>query len=385
MSVVRCDDSEKVVSVVRYDHGTLPGKAEITPEGFLRVDAPITRLGVLPYTDYDGTPRGELRHPDDWSDFASLASKPITNDHPPPRKKDGKPLVDAKNAKALAIGWTGDVRADGAFLRTLLTIMDSDGVAAVQRGRRGTSTGVEVDLVPERSEYEGVPYEYRQKNPRLNHIAIVDSPRAGTMIRLDGNQQVEDAEGETNMVKVTLDGISYEAAPEVANALTKAQLAATELKAALDTASAKGQDEAEKIKAERDTYKERLDAAEKRDIRGEVRARVGLETAARSILPEAEHVKLDEMDDAAIRKAVVAATWPNLKLDEKADAYIAQRFEIALEERAGKVATYQQHVDALAKQRQTVVPRQDSAGDPSSEAIRRANERINNQWKPKAA
>lgn len=116
-----------------------------------------------------------------------------------------------------------------------------------------------------------------------------------------------------------------------------------------------------------------------------MRARVGLETAARSILPEAEHVKLDEMDDAAIRKAVVAATWPNLKLDEKADAYIAQRFEIALEERAGKVATYQQHVDALAKQRQTVVPRQDSAGDPSSEAIRRANERINNQWKPKAA
>lgn len=371
------------MSVVRYDQGTWPDKAEITPEGFLRVDAPITRTGVLPYTNPDGTTRGELRHPDDWSNFAALASKPITNGHPPPRKSDGLQLVDSKNAKKLAIGWTGDVRADGALLRTLFTIMDSEGVAAVQRGRRGTSTGVEVDLIDEQGDYQGVHYDYRQKNPRLNHIAIVDSPRAGTMIRMDGNQLVDDeAEGETNMVKVTLDGISYDAAPEVANALSKAQLAATELKATIEGTGVKNRDEVEKLKGERDTYKARLDELEKRDIRAEVQARVALEAAARPILPE---VKLDEMTDAEIRKAVVAAKFPSRDLADKPDAYIAGCFDSALEKHVDETKTDRRYDEALGQQRQVVVPRQDGASDPSSDAVRRVNERINNQWKPKAA
>lgn len=381
------------MSVVRYDHGTWPDKAEMTPEGFLRVDAPITRMGVLQYKNPDGSTRGELRHPEDWSTpaaMASFASLPITDGHPPPRASDGQALVDAKNAKKLAIGWTGEnVRADGNLLRVPMMIVDGDGVASVQRGRRGTSTGVIVDLKTEQGTYDGQNYDFRQISPKGNHIAIVDSPRAGTMIRLDsdGNQlALDSSEGDRPMVKVTLDGISYEAAPEVVNALTKAQGEIAAMKTRLDAAEAKGSEEADKLRAERDTFKERVDELEKRDVRADVRARVSLETSARKILPETEHEKLDGMSDAEIRRAVVAGSWPALKLDDKSAGYIATRFDIAIEELGKKADDDQQHRDALAHQRQQTTPRADASGGSEIEkAAKRAEERIRNQWKPKTA
>jgi uncharacterized protein len=388
------------MSCVRYDAAAWPDKAEVTPEGFLRVDAaPITRMGVLHYTNPDGTPRGELRHPDDWGTalaLSSFASLPLTNDHPPGRESDGQPLVDAKNAKRLAVGWTGEtVRVDGAYLRSAVTVTDADTVAAVQRGRRGTSTGVVVELRPEQGVYEGVPYQYRQVSPRGNHIALVDHPRAGTRIRLDGNQESDTPgtaaaaapEREARpMVKVTLDGISYDAAPEVANALTKAQAANAEFLARIDQAAATHKAAVDKLTAERDAYRDKVGALEARDIRAAVRARVALDSAARSLLPPAEHVRLDGMEDADIRRAVVAAVWPSLKLDDKSADYIATRFDIALEERGQKRAEDQRHEDALAAQRAALMTRQDStSGNPQEDAARKASERIGSAWKPPRA
>lgn len=376
------------MSVVRYDQGTWPDKAEMTAEGFLRVDAPITRMGVLQYRNPDGSMRGELRHPEDWSTpaaMASFSSLPITDGHPPPRPSDGQALVDARNAKKLAIGWTGEsVRAEGDLLRVPMMIVDGEGVASVQRGRRGTSTGVIVDLKAEQGTYDGQNYSFRQTNPKGNHIAIVDSPRAGTMIRLDSNgNQLADSE-DTRMVKVMLDGISYDAAPEVANALTKANAEMKELQTRVDAAEAEGREEADRLRAERDTFKERCDELEKRDVRADVRARVSLETSARKILPETEHERLDSMSDAEIRKAVVAAKWPSLKLDDKSEQYIATRFDIAIEEQGQKAADDAQHQEAIAHQRQQTTPRADANESPLEAAAKRAMERISNQWKTKA-
>lgn len=373
-------------TVLRYDYdaGTFPEKATLTPEGFLRVDAPITRLGVLGYDNPDGSPRGELRHPDDWTTpaaLASFASLPLTNGHPPARSSDGQPLVDASNAKQVAIGWTGEtVRVEGALLRVPITIIDADGVSAVKRGRRGTSTGVKVGLVDELGVYDGIAYQYRQIEPRGNHIAIVDKPRAGTMIRLDGNQEADEEEN-GKMVKVTLDGISYDAAPEVANALEKARASAKELQARLDSDATTSKAAIDKAHAERDTYKERLELAEKRDIRGEVRARVALETAAREALRKEQHARLDSMSDDDIRKAVVISIWPELKLDDKSAEYIATRYEIALEEQGRKVADDKQHAEALGTQRALIVPRQDASGAADDSAAR-IEWRMANQWKP---
>jgi len=364
------------MSVVRYDQHAWPESAVTTPEGFLKVNAPLTRMGVLKYEEPGGAMRGELRHPDDWGkpeSVSSFASLPVTDGHPPPRSPDGQPLVDAKNAKRLAVGWTGEnVRVDGSLIRSPMVITDAEAVAKIRAGKRGTSTGVLVDLIEERGTFEGADYSYRQVNPRGNHIAIVDSPRAGTMIRLDGtgNQlrfESPDEQESRPMVKIVLDGISYDAAPEVANALTKAQGEAKELQARLDSQAGEAKNREDALRAERDTATERVAELEGRDIRGEVKARVALESHARQILPESEHAKLDSLSDQDIRRACVAAKWPTVKLDDKSETYIATRFEIAVEEIGAKAAEDQSRADALGAQRAAIVPKQDGSSSDELE------------------
>jgi uncharacterized protein len=371
--------------VLRFDRSELPERAEFTQEGFLRADAVLTRVGVFEYLDHDGSVRRELRHPDDVFDPASLASfrlLPVTNTHPP----EGR--VDSKNARAVSVGFTGEnVRQDGRLMRGPVVVTDEAGIAAVKRGRRFLSNGYTARIDEEVGVFEGEPYTHRQRNIRGNHVSIVDSPRAGVVaqIRLDGDGN-QLTEGDRTMdpkklSTVVLDGISYEAAPEVVNALGKARDEAKALQARLDAAEKDAKDAADKIAAERDTLKERLDKAEKVDVAGLVRARVALETSARKILPETEHEKLDGMSDAEIRKAVVAAKWPELKLDDKSDAYIATRHEIAVEDVARVDADAQQRADALAAQRKLSAHRQDGT-PPADAAARKAEERIANQWNP---
>lgn len=383
------------MEVVRYDENEWPAKAELTPEGYLRVDAPITRMGVLQYQQPDGSSRGELRHPEDWSTPAALEalrSLPITDGHPPPRPSDGQPLVDAQSAKRLSIGWNGSVRAEGAFLRSPILIADADGVASVQRGRRGTSTGVVVELREERGTYDGQSYEFRQIPTKGNHIAIVDSPRAGTMIRLDsdGNQTLPgDTRGDTMETKklstVVLDGINYEAAPEVANALAKSQARVTELETKLDATDAKVKETA----TERDALKAKVDAFEKRDLSSEisegVKARTTLLDMARKALPAEQHAKIDEMSDAEIKKAVVVAKLPSFRLDGRSDQEVAIAYDIAVAEVARTDEDNREREQAIGEQRRVTAPRQDAIEDTLDAAVKRAEERISNQWKQPAA
>ena len=59
--------------------------AEKTPEGFLIARAPVTSVGVFAYRNADGTPRYELRLPEEVFSEESLNSlkmKPLTLLHP---------------------------------------------------------------------------------------------------------------------------------------------------------------------------------------------------------------------------------------------------------------------------------------------------------------
>jgi hypothetical protein len=311
--------------------------------------------------------------------------RPMTLNHPPPRA-DGLRLLDAATAPKHAVGTSGEnVRQDGEFMRAPIAVFDAKAVAQIQKGKRGLSNGytAKLDFTPGIAP-DGKPYDAIQREIRGDHIAIVDVPRAGEVaqIRLDGNQETEDEESiMSKMTTVKLDGIDYEAAPEVANALAKAHGERDSLQLQLQTVGNSGKEALDKLTAERDALKEKLDAAEKRDVRAEVKARVALETTARKILPESEHEKLDDMDDAAIRKAVVASRWPELKLDDKSEAYLQSRFEIAIEDQAAERTDEARRADALAAQRSKAAPRHDAA-TPRDAVIQSAMDRINNQWRP---
>lgn len=184
--------STTLTSLARYDRGSLPGEAEVTEEGYVKAKAIVTRCGVFLYKNADGTVRKELRHPDEVLNMESLESMkmvPVVNGHPPER------LVNADNAKRLAVGYTGEtVETNMPYVLANLVITDKDMVDdIVGKKKRELSLGYTVDLVEEPGLYHGEPYDFIQTNIRYNHLAVVDQARAGpeARIALDGEDAIE--------------------------------------------------------------------------------------------------------------------------------------------------------------------------------------------------
>jgi hypothetical protein len=168
--------------VFRYDTSALVAPVR-TPAGYLRVDARLTRCGVLTYKTADGKTIRELRHPDDVFEPASLDTligAPVTDEHPM------IPALSSENAQQFQMGSVGnDVRADDEFVRSTLTITVKRLVDKVESGLADELSGGYIcDVIEETGNYEGEPYDRRQKNIRYNHVAVVEKGRAGPDVRL---------------------------------------------------------------------------------------------------------------------------------------------------------------------------------------------------------
>jgi len=170
----------------RGDNGQLRAPKKM-PNGFLRADAFLTRVGVFEYRNADGTTRRELRLPEEVFDVDSMQSfemAPVTLGHPP------RP-VTARNAKRYSIGHAGqDVRKDGGKMRASIMITDDDAIAAMKRGTREVSNGYFCDLEETSGVTAGIDgvddgliFDCIQRNIVGNHIAIVDRGRAGSSVR----------------------------------------------------------------------------------------------------------------------------------------------------------------------------------------------------------
>jgi hypothetical protein len=134
---------------------------------------------------------------------------------------------------------------------------------------------------------------------------------------------------ERTMSKVRLDGIEYEAAPEVLNHIERltfradaAEKSAKELKAAADAAA-----------GERDAAKAEVTSLKAKNndeaIAAGVKARVVLEQTAAKVL--GTEVKLDAMKDRDIKVAVITKVHTDAKMDGKSDEYVQARFDAAIE------------------------------------------------------
>src|SRR5579862_1504985 len=113
-------------NIARYDKGLFRGENEITPEGFIKGKAIVTRCGVFLYKNADGTIRKELRHPEDVlipDSLESMKMIPVVDGHPPER------LVDSSNAKRLAVGYTGElVENDLPYIIANMVITDKNAI-----------------------------------------------------------------------------------------------------------------------------------------------------------------------------------------------------------------------------------------------------------------
>jgi len=362
----------------RFDRSELrKGSAIRTDEGYIRADAIVTRTGVLPYRNNDGTTRLELRHPDEVFSKASLDSLkmvPVTNSHP----TSGNRLVNSENALALQIGAVGEqVYPDGKYVMASMQVTTADGISAIDAGRVELSCGYTCELVKEDGIYDGERFTHRQRNIRYNHVAIVDRARAGSAARLnlDSGEAIQQ-EVTMGTKTVVLDGITYEAAPEVANALVKQTARADE--AVAKVAGAESQLDALRAKFdEQATELTKLKAVDNsKAVNEAARARVALLTQAGKVLKADALEKLLDSDNRAVQEAVIKTKHAELKLDGQSDVYVQARFDAVIDA-LGK--------DAIAVQRQAAFSRADASGaeSKSDEAKKKANDELTSMWKGK--
>ncbi|WP_201262186.1 DUF2213 domain-containing protein [Lysinibacillus mangiferihumi] len=317
----------------RYDTSYIKDYME-TPEGYLTVNVPITRPGVFPYQRQDGTVQMEAKLPEDiFSDrtIYSARSKPVTDGHP------NEPVtIDNYQTYAKGMSHT-DSRVEDFKLYISLTVTDKTLIEKIHDGYNEISIGFLSDVVAESGIYNGDQYEYVQRNVEINHIAIVEKGRAGpeVAIRADSDAwQIDEKGGNTNMVKIKIEGTEYEVDPAV-----KAHIDA--LKAKEETAKVKG-DSADALQGRLDaldltikakdqeiaTLKEQVLSADELDKQVEVR--VKLIDAAKPLLGDS--FDFTGKTDREIKEAVISTTKQDFKGDGKSDDYINAFFDAAVEQ-----------------------------------------------------
>lgn len=165
-----------------------------TPEGFLVCGGvAITRTGDLEYRaeEMPGVKAADgvvvlTRTEEDVFDplaIASFEGKPVTINHP-------SGFVDPDNWRDLAVGTIQNVRRgkgdeSGKLLADLL-ITDAEAIAAIRSGElREVSCGYEFEL------FETRPGAGAQKKIRGNHVALVESGRAGQECRIQDSKPIK--------------------------------------------------------------------------------------------------------------------------------------------------------------------------------------------------
>ena len=302
------------MTMQRFDVSEI--KATRTDEGFILDTPAITRCGVFPYRNADGTMRHELRHPDDvfkQDSLDSIKGKPVTAMH--------HGIINNGNSAGVTVGAVMSAgRQDGDNVTAEIVIHDT---SMVDGGNKDLSCGYTLNLDEESGVYNGQPYTHRQRDIKYNHLAIVKAGRAGNArLNLDSMDFQEDKE---TMVKYRLDnGVEYDVTPEIDAELKKlnqdvsdAQTAAEKEKARADAA------EDAKAKAEASIEKAREDAA------NEVKARLKLEADAKDCGAEFNQDATDREVKVAVISASGAFGWQNL--EDKDDTYIQAAFDMALE------------------------------------------------------
>ena len=287
--------------------------------GALRLDAAVTRVGVLQYSDGTRT-WGELKLPEEVfapESMATLAGLPVTVDHPPD-------LVTPETWDEVAVGHVGDTprpeRGAGLLVNPLV-VSDAAAIAAVDAGDLvECSAGYTCELEPAEGTYDGAPYSAVQRRIVYNHVALGPEGwgRAGgdVKLRLNGGavevRPPRSHHEDSTMADKKKDGDAAPGAcPPEDNAQTMDALRAenAQLKAALADAL-RAKTNAEAAAAAPQVTEEMVPPAVQDSIAAK---RAALVDGVRAVLGR-EH-KTDGKGAADLHREVVAKAFPSVKLD----------------------------------------------------------------------
>lgn len=409
-----------MAKVRRFDTSRLDG-AEITSQGYLKAYALATRSGIFNYLNADGSVRKELRHPEDVFEAASMASLAhvvVTDTHP-------YEPVNAENSAKYARGWTGEkVEKVGDALKVPVVITDKALIEQVMGGEKEqVSCGYFCDMDETPGIWNGQRYDARQKNIVYNHLANVPAGRAGPefKIRLDaleavmqetdsqvpappaempmkrkknphGNDEKKNnGEGVENLLvsktdsetklskertmaaKIKIDAVEFEVTETVAqavnaklDALAKSDAAIVAKQKEVDTLQGKfdaAESESKKLRADLEEAKKSATISDK-ELLERADSLIKIRDIGKAVL--GKEAKVDEMDIAGIKKAVVQKELPEKKLDGVSAEYIDGVFD-SLVERARK--------DAGGELKEALSGRADGGGSGNTVDAARAKQR----------
>ncbi|WP_033576152.1 DUF2213 domain-containing protein [Dickeya chrysanthemi] len=331
----------------------ITSQREITPEGYLKVPGRVARTGIQQYLASElgltDRPPGQLvnvyRPPEEVFKPSSLASydnADVTIDHP-------DDLVDASTFKEVTAGHAiSPGRQDCDFVVVDLLIKDGEAIAAIDRGKAELSAGYT-------SEYEhqpgtapdGTPYEFIQRDIKINHIALCDQARAGHMARLFDTKPT----GALPMpFKIVLDSgvhatVAEEATAQLIQAsfdsLKKRVKDAEEEKEKAEAAKDQTEEELEKEKAKSDAKDEEIEKLKEKTSEDSISKLIAEVVSTRDSALKIAGAKFscDSLDPMKIKRAALDAAGIKCRKytswDKAPDAYVTAYFD-AEEERKEK-------------------------------------------------
>lgn len=311
-----------------------------TDEGFLRVPGKAARTGIQEYLASelglkDRAPNDIIRvyrPAEEVFNDASLQSylgADVTNNHPPT-------LVNASTYRNTSVGVVTSIgRQDGDFVIVDMVIKDKDAIKAVETGKCELSAGYTAvyDGTPGTTP-EGEPYDFRQTQIKINHVAIVDRARAGAMARIFDNMEKKP------MYQITTDtGVKVDVADAVVvDAFKRLEQRVSDAEAAKETVQAQLDAALEQVA---DLTTKCSDEA----LKARVEAIARVTTSARKVA--GDEFTCDSMDPVAIKRAALAVKRPSVDWADKSAAYIEAAFDMAVEEPVKPVVDSQ--LEQLAK------------------------------------
>lgn len=309
---------------------------EFTDEGFLRVPGKVARTGIQQYLacelGLDGDPNRIInvyRPPEEVfapDSLASYDSSDITLQHP-------DTLVDSSNYSRTVKGVVRGAGkpTDDEWVLCDLIVKSKDAVDAVLAGMCELSAGYTAtyDDTPGVAP-DGTPYQFKQTNIRINHVAIVDRARAGSNARIFDASQPS---GGIMPVNITLDSGRAIDVADAANAqlvadaydrlLKRVNDAETTAKASLDASQAKIDDLTGKL--EKATL-----AASDEAIKQRVEEIAQVQTKARKVA--GDQFSCDSVNATDIMRAALSTRYPSRSFADKSADYVQAAFDMASEE-----------------------------------------------------
>ena len=194
-------------------------------------DNPLSKVGVFPYL---GCQIGEdlepdkiyyvLRPEEELSKSETLESfklQPFINDHAMLGTKPGMVKPEDKGIDGV-IG--EDIYFKDGVIYGDLKLYTESVKEDIESGKKELSLGYFCDYEQQPGEYEGLPYQFIQRNIKVNHIALVDEGRMGADVRVMDKRITFDTIKEIKeMLKKQTKSLSKSALDEDIEEITKPQ------------------------------------------------------------------------------------------------------------------------------------------------------------------